>query len=287
MTYDGEQEGQIDIRTLSAYLDDELDAEERHQIEQLLRQSPDAQARLEAYRLQEETLRTELSGVLEEAVPDRLLETVDESKPDSAARETVVGRPWRRFFSVAAAASVGLVVSAVAGWVTHGIVVERQAEQLALQMFLHEAVSSYSILAREDSPWAGSGLEESLGSFGERLKSERELDIFVPDLEEEGFSFVGARELPAARGHSGQLIYEGEDKGRVVLHFTYVDSPGRHGVSRATSGPRGADGSYVEQDDVPIYYWSSGSGSASYALLGGLDKEQITSLGETLLGQFE
>ena len=273
----------IDAAVLNEYVDGELDAPGREAVERHLAAEPGAASRVRDYRAQTEALRRAYDPVLDEPVPARLLDVLDraEEAPASQSRGRI-----RRFFPTAMAAALALAVGSVAGWVVRGNLIEAEAQRIAMEMFLNEAVSSYSLYARDDSPWSSAGLQEDRSEFGEWFKSERELEVFAPDLDEAGFSFVGGRALPASRGSAGQIIYRDDDGNMIALHFEYVDSRRPGDALRAPHPPRRTAGSYLEQDDVSIYYWNSDSGAASYALLGRLERDGMTSLGEKLLAHF-
>ena len=101
-----------DFERIMAYHDGELDAEEAAHIEALIERDDQAKAFLEELRQTDRFVQEGLSGVLEEDIPDRLLNAArgaTESAPDT----TVVPFP-RRWFSgrrgLAAAASVLVMV---------------------------------------------------------------------------------------------------------------------------------------------------------------------------------
>ena len=93
---------------LHAYLDDELDAERRGEVEARLREDAGAAALVRAFAEQRDLLRAAFDPVAEEVVPPRLLAVL------AAPKRSM---PWR-----AMAASVALLAAgAGAGWVGRGV----------------------------------------------------------------------------------------------------------------------------------------------------------------------
>lgn len=111
----------ISDEILMAYADGELDAEQRRQVEQAVKQDAQLARKLEKHRALHQRLHRELDGVLTEAVPDRLLATLKapatKAQPTSVidletrrAAKQVVRRAWtsREWSAMAACLVAGL-----------------------------------------------------------------------------------------------------------------------------------------------------------------------------------
>lgn len=119
-----------DIEQLMAYADGELDPQQRPQVEQWLRDDPQARAIVERFRQTRAQLSPGLDALLDEPVPQRLIDAIRQHPgpagsarapvpeatpaPPSAGGRVAANEPW--FWpSLATAASVALVIGLVAG----------------------------------------------------------------------------------------------------------------------------------------------------------------------------
>lgn len=292
-----EKSDRLPPEVLSDYVAGELDEATRRRVEARVRENPDDRERLRDYQGQSETLRRAYAPVLDEPVPDRLMEVLarsgqgngdDTDDQKAPVRLMAAGRRprWGGMLRGAMAAGLALAVGGVAGWVVRGYMIEQEAQMVARDMFLQEAIKSYSLYATNDSSWQNAGLESDREKFGEWFRSDQEFEIPVPDLSDDGYSFVGGRPLPDSNGLAGQMLYRNEDGNTIVLYFQYMEGGGR-GERLMTRLPTEGGGSIFEyNDELSAYYWTSDSGRASYAVLGSLGQDALASLGQRVLDQF-
>ncbi|SEO58799.1 anti-sigma factor family protein [Aquisalimonas asiatica] len=268
----------ISSEMINAYLDGELDAATQARVADYLARSPEAMATVRDYEAQTHALHQLYDPILDEPVPDRLLAAIT---PEQAHGGAKAG--WlRRSVPLAAAASVAMIVGVVAGWVLRSDLYEQEAERMAMQIFLQQASSSYSLYAREDSPWRETRLEDDRDRFGEWFRERNELEIAAPELDDDGFEFVGGHALPSSSGSAGQMLYRNEDDQMVAIYFQARGEDSI--VSRAFDRNGGA--SFLEQDDLSMYHWNSESGSTRYAVLGSVDQDMLSSLAERAFDHF-
>ncbi|MFV8833534.1 NepR family anti-sigma factor [Aquisalimonas sp.] len=268
----------VSSEMINAYLDGELDGAEQARVENHLARNPEAMETVRDYEAQAHALRQLYDPVLDEPIPDRLLDTITPVEAHDGARVS-----WlRRSMPLATAASVALAVGVVAGWMLRSDLYEQEAERIAMQMFLQQASSSYSLYAREDSPWRETRLEEDRDRFGEWFRERNELEIAAPELDDDGFQFIGGQALPASSGSAGQMLYRNDDNQMVAIYF---QSRGDDGVlSRALE--RNGRTAFQKQDDLSMYHWNSESGSTRYAVLGSVDQDMLGSLAERAFDHF-
>ena len=284
-----DQSEQIDPELINDYVDGELDAETRLMVERYLEAHPDERERVTIYRAQSSALRDGYASVLNEPIPDALMDVIDRNWPETPPTAATQPRKPRPMPPLAWAASavLALAIGGATGWFVRGDAIQHEAQRLAMEMFLEEALNSYAMYANEDSPWHEAGALNDRDAFGEWFKDERELDVPIPDLGDEGYSFVGGRALPSSGGEqSGQMIYKNDDGEMVALHFQYRDRGDGDPSVQAAAMSEHSSGQFLERDELSVYYWSDDSGSSNYALLGPLDQDGLKSLGEKLLDQF-
>ncbi len=293
--------GTFDLDTLSAYLDGELDEATAREVEHYLDQNPEAHLTLADYRRQDSALRVALAATLEEPVPNRFSQLLHSSPAESDAVSTATPHPrsfWPGRFSLAAATGVfALCIGAFSGWQVRSNMYQMEAEQLAINMFLQQATNSYSMFAGGERSWGSDGLRTDRDAFTEWFESALDVSISTPDFEEPGFQFVGGRALPvSSRGAAGQILYENE-AGQVVAIYFQVDqsddSPtGQRARLNGSAQTNGAGqnndlpATFVQRNDLPVYYWRSQSSSISYAIMGDIDRDILTSLARAILDQF-
>src|SRR5436190_19374242 len=93
---------------LHAYVDNELPAERRGDVEAWLATHPDDAARVQSWRAMAEMLHARYDGIADEAVPKRL----------ELERLTQQPRSW--LYGAAAAALFAFVAGGSVGWFAHG-----------------------------------------------------------------------------------------------------------------------------------------------------------------------
>ena len=94
---------------LHAYVDGELPAERRADVEAWLAAHPDDAGRVQSWRAMAEMLHARYDSVVQEPVPARL------------ELERLERRPRQWFYAAAAAVLVAFVAGGTAGWVAHGL----------------------------------------------------------------------------------------------------------------------------------------------------------------------
>lgn len=268
----------VSSEMIGAYLDGELDASAKARVEDYLARHPEAMETVRDYEAQTQALHQLYDPVLDEPIPDRLIDAITPRE----AQTSTMAKWLRRGTPLAAAATVALAVGMAAGWMLRSDLYEQEAERIAMQMFLQQASSSYSLYAREESPWRETRLEEDRDRFGEWFKERNEFDIAAPEFDDDGFTFVGGQALPTSSGSAGQMLYRNDDDQMVAVYF---QSGGDDSVlSRAFQ--RNDRTAFMEDDDLSMYHWNSESGSTRYAVLGSVDQEMLSSLAERAFDHF-
>jgi len=247
---------------LSAWLDGELDSQGRARVDAVLRERPEAAARLRVLAADRDALRARLDGVLTEPVPQRLLHAVWRPQADP---------PWLRAAAVAGLLVLGGAVGSALTWQWQGRqIVAAQAGTPA--GWVQRAVYAHSVFTPEPRhPVEVRAQEEHLARW---LTRRTELPVKLFDLRDEGFELMGGRLLPDAGGKSAQLMYENaQTKERVTVYLRKPD----------TDAP--TTFRYQRQGDLGLFYWvEPGIGCA---LVGNLPKERLLALAQMVYKQHE
>ena len=250
----------FDDADLNGFVDGRLEPSRASTLAESLASDPEAGARIEAWRRQNDTLRTMFASVLYEAVPVRLLPVALPAldAAGSAARDGE--RPSRRLAGVVATTSIGMALigfalGALASVGTDGFGLTPTAARLAgaplsalsdARDLATRAVEAHrTFLADPPRPVEMSASEEPRLArwIGHRLGA----GFHIPDMTRQGWSFVGGRIVPGRNGPAAFLAYaNGADR----LGLT---------VSR---GAASGDGRAIAADDgtpqLAVATWADG-----------------------------
>lgn len=246
---------------LVAYLDGELDGEERAHVEAWLDADPTVRDRLLALSESASLLRSAFADFVTEPVPERLIAAARAEIASPTDAEIVVLRPKpadlpprlsrRWLIELATAAGLfGLAVGVGAGYLGNGLLspsgptAQRQVETAAMNNWLDNAAADYKLVVNAggdtmlDVPASGDGGDV------QKISQSLPQQVRLPDLKPWGLSFRGAR-LVVVDGRPGaQLVYTTDNKaiGPLALIVGSTKQPDL----APTPGRR---------DDVNLLYW--------------------------------
>ena len=271
----------VDDTLLHAWLDGELPAEQREDVERWLHDHPEDAARVRLWAADVQALRATLDPLLDEPVPQRLTQIVWNRAP------ATLGAPWQRWAAALAVFVLGSAVGAAVTWRVQSA--QNQAQNAARQAdrvvgaqgWVRRAAVAHSVYVPEvRHPVEVKAQEEHLARW---LTRRIEVPVKLFDLREHGFELVGGRLLPDAAGPSAQLMYQA------------IEPPGGAKPERVTVYLRKPDSAtpaafaYERQGDLGLFYWVEGDsahGSATgYALAGTLSRERLLVLAEAIYKQ--
>lgn len=246
-----------DLR-LSAYLDEELSAQERAAVEQWLADHPDAAAHLAALRADREALRGLLGHVAHEPVPEHLVRT---------ALAPVLPR-W--LASRAAAFAAAFALGALAGGLATRQWPQREPPAAAPQAWVQRAALAHGVYVPEKRhPVEVRAQEEHLARW---LTRRLDVPVKLFDLSRQGFVLMGGRLLPDdGQGPGAQLMYEQPSGTRVTVYLRKADA-------RTQAAFR-----YERQGELGLFYWVDGE--TGYALAGALPREELLALATSIHDQ--
>jgi anti-sigma factor RsiW len=242
---------------LHAYLDGVLDEARRAEVEALLDQQPEKAERVRAYRQLDSALRTFYDPVLEEPVPERLLQ-----RPAPRGQWWTPGPWWAR-----TALAAGLMVLGIGiGWFGRGaFVVPGIAPTLAKQAAVAHAV--YAPEVRHPVEVGADDQDHLVRWLSKRLGT----DLKCPKLVAFGYDLVGGRLLSGQTGP--------------VAHFMYQDNRGRRLTLYVTAqrDTRQTAFRFSQEGGVSVFYWIDGR--YGYALSGEIPRDQLLAVANTVYQQ--
>lgn len=256
---------------LHAYVDGWLEPERRLEVEAYLARDAEAAARVNAYRMQTEALHALFDPVLAEDDPaPEVTRLRDRLTARFAGNDNRRGG-WLSSTWMRSAAAVAVLVSGVAGgWFLN----EYERVDVArppLQVFAEEAVQAHAFYTA--SRFAVEMGAEDPGALDTWLSQRLGRSIFGPDLAPVGYRLIGGRSLPTAHGAGVQYMYENEAKRRLTL---FVSVP---------RGGQEAAFSYVQQNDISMFYWLEGS--LAYALIGQVGRDDLMGIAQVVYRDFK
>lgn len=233
---------------LHAYVDGQLDAARRADVEAYLSEHPEAGEQVRQLREQIQALHAEYDAVLNEPVPLRLTDT---------ARR-------RRWPYGVAAGIVWLACRVAAGWFAHGL----QMQSPAPAAFARNALAAHMLYASEKRhPVEVSADQEAhlVAWLSKRLDA----PIRAPDLQAQEFALLGGRLLPGEDGPLAQLMYESATGERLTLT-----------VKRAARRQDGTGFRILERDGTSVFYWIDRE--YGYALSGDIGKPRMLAVAQAV-----
>jgi anti-sigma factor RsiW len=231
--------GEMDLH---AYVDGQLDASRRAEVEAYLAAHPEAAAQVQELRAQMHALHLRFDGVMNEPIPLPLSNAL---LPRQSPRGLAAGMAW-------------LAGGLVAGWFAHALVPAPAATQTA---FAKEALVAHALYVSENRHPVEVPAEQEAHLVA-WLSKRLDAPIRAPDLRGQGFSLLGGRLLPGDGGPLAQLMYQSASGERLTLTVTRAVKP------QADTGFK-----ILERNGTSVFYWIDRD--YGYALSGGIDRSRL------------
>ena len=240
---------------LHAYVDNELPAERRADVEAWLGAHPDDAERVASWRAMAELLHSRYDSVADEAVPQRL------------AIDRLAQTPRRVLYGAIAATLLAFVAGGGIGWLAHGAA----AAPSAFQNFTVDALGAhrlYVVEVRHPVEVAGSERAHLQQWLSKRVGYE----IKAPELDGTGLKLVGGRLLPGPEAPAAFFMYESGSGERYTLY-----------TSRAATDT--TQMRYASQDKDGALFWADKG--VGYVLSGPTDKDRLNQVARLVYDQTE
>ncbi|ABD05919.1 anti-sigma factor [Rhodopseudomonas palustris HaA2] len=238
---------------LHAYVDGELPAERRGDVEAWLATHPADAERVASWRAMAEALHARYDRVLDEPVPPRLQLARLESPP-------------RRWIAGAIAATLAaFIAGGGAGWFAHGAA----ATPNAFRSFTVDALDAHRLYVVEvRHPVEVEGSERA--HLQQWLSKRVGYPVKAPELEGSGLKLIGGRLLPGPDAPAAFLMYESANGERFTLYTSRADTD--------TTQMRYAS----DHRDGAMFWADRGVG---YVLSGPIDKERLRQVAQQVYAQ--
>jgi anti-sigma factor RsiW len=240
---------------LHAYIDNELPAERRSDVEAWLSTHPDDGERVRSWREMAEALHARYDSVADEPVPPRL------------SIDRLAQQPRKWMYGAIAATLLAFVAGGGAGWVARGAA----AAPSVFQNFTVDALDAHRLYVVEvRHPVEVPGSERA--HLQQWLTKRCGWDVRAPELDGTGLRLVGGRLLPGPNGPASFLMYESASGERFTLY-----------ASRAKTGT--AQMRYTAAENSGAMYWSEDD--VGYVLSGPSDKDRLDQVARLVYDQNE
>lgn len=240
---------------LHAYVDNELPAERRGDVEAWLVAHPDDAERAQSWRAMADALHARYDQVANEPVPKRL------------ELERLMQPPRRWVYGAIAASLLAFVAGGGAGWVLHGVT----ASPSTFQSFTDDALDAHRLYVVEvRHPVEVPGSERT--HLQQWLTKRCGRDVLAPELGATGLKLVGGRLLPGPAGPASFLMYESASGERFTVYAAKA--------STETTQMR-----FITQDKDGALFWADRG--VGYVVSGTSDRERLTQVARMVYDQTE
>lgn len=240
---------------LHAYVDGELPAERRGDVEAWLAAHPEEAARVQSWRAMAEALHARYDQVVNEPVPQRL------------ELERLGRQPRRLIYGSIAAALIAFAAGGGIGWFARGEV----NTPAPLQSFTEDALDAHRLYVVEvRHPVEVPGSERT--HLQQWLTKRCGWDVRAPELSAAGLKLVGGRLLPGPNGPASFLMYESPSGERFTIYTAKAATEAAH--MRTTT----------LDNDSAMFWADHGVG---YVVSGGNDRERLAQVARAVYDQFE
>jgi anti-sigma factor RsiW len=240
---------------LHAYVDNELPAERRADVEAWLAGHPDDAERVRSWLSMADALHARYDSVADEAVPKRL------------EIERLVRQPRRWIYGAIAATLAAFIAGGSVGWAMRGA----SASPTAFQNFTLDALDAHKLYVVEvRHPVEVPGSE--LVHLQQWLTKRCGWDVRAPELAAAGLKLVGGRLLPGPSGPASFFMYESTSGERFTIYAAKAQD-------ETTQMRYAADGG-----DSALFWADRGVG---YVVSGGSDRGRLTQIARAVYDQMD
>ncbi len=245
---------------LNAFVDGELTADERAEMEALLAAAPAEAGLARDFRDLNEAMRARYASRLEEPVPPAMLQLLRRVPRWPGALAT-------RQAALAAALLIALAAG-MAGYFVRGLLEPRRPEAA----FVTTAIGAHTVYVPEVRHPVEVGAAEE-AHLVQWLTKRIGANVRAPALANLGWKLVGGRLLPDHGLPAAQFMYEDGTGRRLTLYI------------RKETGLNNTAFQFTERDGFGAFYWIDRP--LAYALAGRLGRPELTALANAVYAQLD
>jgi anti-sigma factor RsiW len=246
---------------LHAYIDGQLTPERQREIEASLAQRPEEAQRVQHYRDQKRELRALFDPVLDEPLPQRVLDAA---------------RPRRAWWHARWVAGLAIAtVSGATGWGLHGAWLQASpASTLAAAGagFAQRAAIAHAVYSPEQRRpvEVDAAHEDQLVTW---LSKRMGAPMKPPHLQTLGYELEGGRLLPGGAGPVAQFMYRDPAGHRLTLYVSNEIGEGSPDADQARGGHGDTAFRFAREGQLNVFYWVDGR--FGYAISADADKSTL------------
>ena len=240
---------------LHAYIDNELPAERRGDVEAWLAAHPEDAERVQSWRAMAQALHARYDSIADEAVPKRL------------EIERLIPKPRTLIYGTIAATLAAFIVGGSVGWLVRGV----STSPSAFQSFTVDALGAhrlYVVEVRHPVEVPGNDRAHLQAWLTKRCG----WDVRAPELDATGLKLVGGRLLPGPTGPASFLMYESASGERFTIYAARA--------AAETTQMR-----YATQDNNGALFWADRG--VGYVVSGSTDRDRLTQIARLVYDQSE
>lgn len=244
---------------LHAYADGQLDPARAEAVERWLADHPADAARVRSWREQNRLIQS-----IHATAPAKPFSW----SPGSMAAKPRSGAGWMSRWRAVAAGVLLFSMGGGAGWLVNEFADTPNAETTQITS---EAISAHRLYTTEVRHPVEVRADENhlLGWLSRRVGH----NIVAPDIKAQGYTLVGGRLLPGAKGPAAQLMYEDRSGRRLTLYAMRTDRKGQ------------SEFRFVENQGTRAVYWIDDD--CAYALIGEIDRSALLTITRVVQAQVE
>lgn len=234
---------------LHAYVDEQLPAARRREVEAYLADRPDEMQRVESYRAQKRELRALFDPVLDETLPQRVMHAARPRTPWTSQR-------------LAAGIAIALI-SGAAGWTLRGEMPmpgagappQGASSHAAASSFVMRAAVAHAVFSADQrrAVEIDAAHEDQLVAW---LSKRMGAPMKPPHLQAVGYVLEGGRLLPGGQGPVAQFMYRDDKGSKLTLYVSNEISD--IGSSPTRAGKANTGFRYAQEGQVKVFYWVDG-----------------------------